>query len=123
MRTNLSCPFAEKDQAKALGAKWDAAARVWYVEDGVDLARFGRWLGGGSAPAAKTRHKRKKPGKVRPGDLRGKDSACMGVTTGEVRYLCACDVLPWEDCEHTAQDDEETGRFLRGILRESTGIA
>jgi hypothetical protein len=44
MRINLSCPFAEKDQAKALGAKWDAAKRVWYIVDVENLTPFMRWM-------------------------------------------------------------------------------
>lgn len=39
----LKVPFAEKDEAKALGARWDAAIKKWYVPAGVDLAPFARW--------------------------------------------------------------------------------
>ena len=50
MRTNLVTPFAEKDAVKALGARWDAANKVWYVTDVADLTPFKRWLpGAGSA--------------------------------------------------------------------------
>lgn len=31
MKTYLNVPFAEKDFAKRYGAKWDAAAKKWYV--------------------------------------------------------------------------------------------
>lgn len=44
--TVLNVPFAEKDEAKQLGARWDAAKRKWYVPNGVDLAAFSRWTGG-----------------------------------------------------------------------------
>ena len=40
----LVVPFAEKDEAKALGARWDAASRKWYVPLGKDQAAFARWL-------------------------------------------------------------------------------
>jgi len=43
MRTDLAVPFAEKDQAKALGARWDPARKIWYVTDPADLAPFARW--------------------------------------------------------------------------------
>lgn len=43
MRTNLKVPFAEKDEAKKLGARWDAARKIWYVEDKLDMAPFSRW--------------------------------------------------------------------------------
>lgn len=39
----LKVPFAEKDEAKRLGARWDAAIKKWYVPAGVDLAPFARW--------------------------------------------------------------------------------
>ena len=44
MRTDLSVPFAEKDEAKRLGARFDMGRRVWYVPDGVDLWHFKKWL-------------------------------------------------------------------------------
>ena len=40
----LVVPFAEKEDAKALGARWDAANRKWYVPQGKDLNAFKRWL-------------------------------------------------------------------------------
>ncbi|CAM5357227.1 putative protein OS=Stutzerimonas stutzeri OX=316 GN=E5834_20180 PE=4 SV=1 [Stutzerimonas stutzeri] len=43
-RTDLSVPFAEKDDAKRLGARWDAERKLWFAPDGVDLAAFARWL-------------------------------------------------------------------------------
>jgi len=89
MRTYLNCPFDEKDQAKALGARWDAAKKRWYVEDAKDLGPFARWLepegaaAAGKSPAARA------------------DSS-PGVRTGpkEVPH-CGCDALPWEPCVHT----------------------
>jgi hypothetical protein len=42
----LNVPFAEKDEAKRLGARWDSAKKKWYAPSGADLARFSRWLAG-----------------------------------------------------------------------------
>jgi ssDNA-binding Zn-finger/Zn-ribbon topoisomerase 1 len=42
--TILECPFAEKDQAKALGARWEPSLKKWYVPAGMDLTPFGRWM-------------------------------------------------------------------------------
>ena len=39
----LSCPYAEKDEAKSLGARWDADERKWYVPNDVDRNLFKRW--------------------------------------------------------------------------------
>ncbi|CEE61958.1 DUF5710 domain-containing protein [Xanthomonas citri] len=43
-RHDLQVPFAEKNEVKQLGARWDADKKVWYVPDGVDTAAFQRWL-------------------------------------------------------------------------------
>ena len=41
---NLKVPFNEKDQAKSLGARWNAEAKLWYVPQGVDAAPFEKWV-------------------------------------------------------------------------------
>lgn len=48
-RVDLRVPFSDKDQAKALGARWDAAAKTWYVPSGVDKAPFAEWIEEGSS--------------------------------------------------------------------------
>ncbi len=51
-RIYLNVPFAEKDEAKRLGARWDAERKLWYTPDGVDNSPFARWFlvaGGGTA--------------------------------------------------------------------------
>ena len=42
--TALNVPFAEKDQAKALGAHWHADQKRWVVPAGLDLRPFTSWL-------------------------------------------------------------------------------
>lgn len=42
--TNLKVPFSEKDQAKSLGAKWNAELKQWYVPQGVDTKPFEKWF-------------------------------------------------------------------------------
>ena len=44
-RTYLAVPFSEKNEAKALGAKWDKDAKSWFAPEGVDVAASGlaRW--------------------------------------------------------------------------------
>jgi putative DNA primase/helicase len=49
-RTYLAVPYAEKDEAKTLGAKWDARQKAWYVPEGTDLDGFRAWLPVMSAP-------------------------------------------------------------------------
>lgn len=44
--TVLNVPYAQKDEAKRLGAKWDAARKKWYVPQGVNAEPFSRWVTG-----------------------------------------------------------------------------
>lgn len=39
----LNVPYAEKDEARALGARWNPTRKRWYVPDGVDVAPFAKW--------------------------------------------------------------------------------
>jgi hypothetical protein len=49
-RVDLRVPYQDKDEAKGLGARWDAASRVWFVPEGLDPARFERWLPADNPP-------------------------------------------------------------------------
>jgi Domain of unknown function (DUF5710) len=49
-RIDLRVPYQEKDEAKRLGAHWDAASRLWFVPEELDPARFERWLPADTAP-------------------------------------------------------------------------
>jgi hypothetical protein len=56
----LKVPYADKDAAKALGARWDAKRKTWYVPDGAAAAPFERWL----PPAGASQAEAGKPGRV-----------------------------------------------------------
>jgi hypothetical protein len=43
-RINLKVPFDQKDQAKAVGAKWDAKIKRWYIDADVDMGKYRQWL-------------------------------------------------------------------------------
>lgn len=43
-KTFIAVPYDERKEAKALGAKWDAENKSWYVEKGADLNQFKDWL-------------------------------------------------------------------------------
>lgn len=98
MRFNLIVPFAQKDEAKKLGARWDAGRKIWYVINEGDLASFNRWSptphdeaqaptqSAKSAANTKQAAKQDKSGKIYIGaDYRPQASSC--------------DCLPWEDCD------------------------
>lgn len=56
----LNVPFAQKDQAKNLGARWDPIARKWYIPEELQeqKSQFAQWLmhetASYAAPSAKT---------------------------------------------------------------------
>lgn len=43
-RRDLNVPFFLKDEAKSLGARWDAERRTWYIPAGMDQTPFTRWM-------------------------------------------------------------------------------
>jgi hypothetical protein len=101
MRINLVTPFAEKDAVKALGARWDAAKKCWYIVDVVDLAPFVRWIADIAAATGVSGNtlKMAKP-KV---SIPKRDTA--QITSGDDVAGCGCDVLPWGDCVHTKKQE------------------
>ena len=42
-REYIVVPYEQKDDARRLGARWDAAARSWYIPEGVASEPFARW--------------------------------------------------------------------------------
>ncbi|HBA66761.1 MAG: hypothetical protein CVV06_06790 [Gammaproteobacteria bacterium HGW-Gammaproteobacteria-10] len=68
-KTYLNVPYAQKDAAKALGARWDPAQKKWYIPGNKDISLFAQWQsqdnaaptstaasGAGSASAIKKSH-------------------------------------------------------------------
>ena len=45
-KTYLNVPYAQKDEAKALGAKWDASKKKWYAPGNLDITLFEKWNAG-----------------------------------------------------------------------------
>ncbi len=95
MRTNLRVPFAEKDQAKRLGARWDATLKVWYIENVVETAPFARWLPteetkalSGSEPKAKV---------VPESPPQAASAPITGSNYAPQPRVCDC--LPWDVCD------------------------
>lgn len=42
-RTHITVPFAERNEAKNLGARWDRTEKSWYIPAGADPAAFAKW--------------------------------------------------------------------------------
>lgn len=94
MRFNLKVPFAEKDQAKKLGARWDAARKIWYVEGREDVAPFSKWSPSPHDASAESVQSPKGPAPR-------KHSSPGRVFVGSkyVEYPRVCDCLPWDVCD------------------------
>ena len=97
MRINLVTPFAEKDAVKALGARWDAAKKFWYIVDVADLAPSKRWIPDMEAAVDVSG--------AMPKVTKPKISSPTPVSVpakAEARVAdCGCIVRPWDDCVHT----------------------
>ncbi len=96
MRTNLQVPFAEKDAAKQLGARWDPARKVWYVENKPDLSPFTKWLPKGEtvSPNAMAIGGSEQPATARKQPATG--ITIIGSRYVELPRVCNC--LPWDEC-------------------------
>lgn len=127
MRVNLNVPYAEKDLAKALGARWDVAKRVWYVEDLPRLEPFLRWmpkhLTAPSKPvvskpkvAAKRQVKSKKSHLKAMNRLEEKKQDIIyGPVTPRTDFSLkdtGCSCPPWEWCEHNPEPANPKPAFV-----------
>lgn len=91
----LKVPYAEKDEAKALGARWNKDRKAWYVPDGQDLAPFARWASGGddAAPSAS-----------------GRVDSYVGKSVAGQHYLALThDCNPFVACEQCRPQLEKSG--------------
>lgn len=93
MRFNLKVPFAEKDTAKALGARWDAARKIWYVTDPRALSDFSAWMPQSEPPSAGAA--------TVSVPVAAPSHAGVFTDPARVQSLCDCAVLPWEHCAHS----------------------
>ena len=102
MRINLKTPFADKDAAKALGARWDGTRKLWYITDVADLTPFMRWI---PDLAAASQDAAPLPTQPKPASAFKPARQTAGVTTKPAVAVahCGCKALPWVDCEHSVQ--------------------
>jgi hypothetical protein len=97
MRINLVTPFTEKDTVKTLGARWDATKKCWYIVDIADLKPFARWIPNMEAAKDSSERTSTKPRFTLPTPATDPEDSASH------KADCGCDVLPWDDCPHTAK--------------------
>jgi hypothetical protein len=93
MRFNLKVPFAEKDKAKKLGARWDAALKLWYVAGETDATPFAQW-----SPMPHEGPVGAKVGVPGHGAVKQQASGKIFVGSAFVEIERLCDCLPWDVC-------------------------
>lgn len=87
MATYLNVPYSEKDQAKALGAKWDYDRGLWFVPINVMLEPFQKWLPNFEI-GKKSKKKTQKKSQI--------NQKSFGVTVGNL-FPNIESKAPWED--------------------------
>jgi hypothetical protein len=92
MRFDLKVPFAEKDAAKTQGARWDAAAKIWYIIGKNNMAPFSKW-----SPT---------PSDLSAAPVSKKAAHAVTQATGKVyvgsdyvEHPRVCECLPWDVCD------------------------
>lgn len=100
MRINLLTPFAEKDAAKALGARWDSTKKLWYIVDVADLTPFLRWIPNLEAATQESLGNDAQPTQLTDAGPIRRSAGVVTTSTVAIAH-CGCKVRPWEDCQHT----------------------
>lgn len=106
----LTVPYAEKDAAKALGARWNPTRRRWYVADGVATEPFAKWIDAASASVS-TSTSASAGGAAKPGAKAGtgRVDSYQGKTVVGVNYVALDhDCNPFEECPSCRQKLEGT---------------
>jgi hypothetical protein len=94
----LKVPFNEKDQAKAMGARWNAESKHWYVPQGVDAAPFEKWLvADGSAVQAVIKPVSAKPAVQAKPVVQAKSSASIDDDIDDINAMLRDAVESFED--------------------------
>lgn len=93
MRFDLKVPFADKDAAKKLGARWDAARKIWYVADKENMSPFSTWspTPHDASTAAPVPHK--------AAVVKTQSSGKVHVGSDYVERPRVCECLPWDVCD------------------------
>lgn len=100
----LKVPFAEKEEAKALGARWNGERKSWYVPDGKPTEPFARWAAASGAeylPAKPAGAPKEKPASV--------DTRAAKPVVGKYYLELPHDCSPFEVCPQCAPKLQESG--------------
>jgi hypothetical protein len=105
--TELRVPYAQKDAAKALGARWSGEKKTWYVPEGVLLTPFESWL----AKPPDYKSKAAAAPQNRPVRV---DSYVGKTIVGAHYFKLEHDCNPFEECEQCRAILESSGWTAAG---------
>lgn len=98
VQLQLHVPFASKDQAKALGARWNPEARSWYVPYGLDIQLFKLWWPEGlEQPGGDAEGAPSSTAAPRSKAVQRKPAGTAVLTGPQTMAQDISDKLPWED--------------------------
>jgi len=104
-RTYLVVPYKEREDAHALGAKWERERKQWYVPRDVDLAAFDRWPRADAAEPA---------GAASPAPV---TSAAAAPSTAAVEATPPAPAQRAQPNQPLPPRDEQLGRAFRSALQ------
>jgi hypothetical protein len=95
-KTYLNVPYAQKDAAKALGARWDPAQKKWYVPGNKDISLFAQWLSQDAAPKSTLASDAGSASSKRSHTINNAGSGVMTSATDKDFVAYSGDEPPWE---------------------------
>ena len=106
----LNVPYAEKDEARALGARWNPGKKRWYVPNGVAVEAFAKWMPEGGAADASSNAPSGASG-AKPGAKAGGrvDAYAAKLVTGSLYFELEHDCNPFEPCADCAPKLNQSG--------------
>ena len=105
-RVYLSVSYSERQEAKALGARFDGDRKQWWVNrrDIAGHAGVYRWITDNPALATKAKAAfdfvEHKPGNTKLKLVNAKPPVATRASNFML-VTCACSTPPWDDCVHT----------------------
>lgn len=121
---HLTSLFEEKDDIKALGARWDADEKCWYVPAGKALKPFAKWISAesaaGAAITAATAKKNRVPKPAgKPKKLPAKTLKLLVKEENRLQSLTAAhlkDALKLNDQKMAGTKSEQIAKVAEGIV-------
>ena len=116
-RLYLLVPYAEKEEAKAAGARWCPVMRQWWIQQSAigGSPELYRWIDDDVLAArARDAHEYLKGLRIAPGaHVVGLGPAESGACA-RMLPQCTCVTPPWESCEHTTSPVPQVRTSTRG---------